>query len=146
MLYIGRSDICSYLAYFLSPSSRNKKTPSKKSSYIFLYFRKWNFLALILKNFLYFLKKTFLINSLYFRKQNFLVFQETSYISGSKNVLKKCLMFWEMELSRPKLKKLLIFQAEIPKSKNQKFHIFCLLKKEKKFLILSLIKKQNLLN
>ena len=33
----------------------NKKIPSKKSSYILLHFEKWNFLALIFKNFLYFL-------------------------------------------------------------------------------------------
>ena len=43
----------------LSPGSKNKK-----SSFIFLYFREWNFLALILRNFLYFLKI-------------FLIFQET---------------------------------------------------------------------
>ena len=74
----------SYLAHFLSPSSKNKK-----SSYIFFYFRKWNFLALILRNFrkrkffLYFGKQKPRKNSLYFRKRNFLIFQETSYISGS---------------------------------------------------------------
>ena len=39
----------------LSPSSKNKKKiSSKKRSYIF---RKWNFLALILRNFLHFLER-----------------------------------------------------------------------------------------
>ena len=32
----------SYLAHFLSPSSKNEKNPLYKSSNIFLYFRKWN--------------------------------------------------------------------------------------------------------
>ena len=45
-----------------------KETPKKKS----LYFKKWNFLALVLKNFLYFLvfqETETPNNSLYFRKQ-----------------------------------------------------------------------------
>ena len=42
-------------------------TFSKKSSYVFLYFAKWNFLALIVGNFLYFLKESF------------------SHISGNRN-------------------------------------------------------------
>ena len=41
----------SCLAHFLIPNSK-----IKKSSDIVLYFRKWNFLVLLLRNFLYFLK------------------------------------------------------------------------------------------
>ena len=60
--------------------------------------------------------KKFLIFS---QKKSFLIFQGTSYISGSnfpnskskKNaLLKNFLYFGEIELSSPKLKKLLIFQ------------------------------------
>ena len=36
-----------------------KKKHSKKSYFIFLYFEKWNYLALILKNFLYFIQRIF---------------------------------------------------------------------------------------
>ena len=45
----------SYLAYFLTPSSKNEK------SYIFLHFGKWNFLALMLRYFLYFPKRELLL-------------------------------------------------------------------------------------
>ena len=58
-----------------------------------------------------------------------------------------------MELSSPKLKNFLYFRRELAKPENQTFHIACLLRellkyrrKRKKFLILSLIKKQNFLN
>ena len=70
----------------------------KKSSYIF---RKWNFLALVLRNFLYFLKINFFLysrkwkppkNFLYFLKKAFLVFQETE-------TPKQILMFQEKEFS-----------------------------------------------
>ena len=44
----------SYLVHFLSPNSKNKKNPPEKNS---LYLGKWNFLALILRNLLYFLKR-----------------------------------------------------------------------------------------
>ena len=87
--------------------------------------------------------------------KKFLMFQETSYVSGSnfpslkneKKPSKKCLIFQEMELCSPKPKK-------FAKPENQKFHIFCLLRenflnitaKEKKFLILSFEKKQKFLN
>ena len=54
---------------FLSPSS--KDFPFTKSSYIF---RKWNFLALMLRDFLYFLKRKLF---LYFRKWKFLIYYET---------------------------------------------------------------------
>ena len=73
----------SYLAHFLSPSLKNER-----SSYISLYFRKSNFLALILRNFLYFLKRKLFLyfgtqkprkNSLYFRKRNFIKFEEVNF-------------------------------------------------------------------
>ena len=90
------SIICSSVAHLLSPSSKNKKSPLWKSSYIFLYFRKWKFLALIIKKFLY-----------------FLIFWETETlkkipISGSANP-NKLLLFQEMKLFSPS-------------SKNKKIH------------------------
>ena len=107
----------SSIADFLRPSSKNKK-----SSYNFLYLKKKShFLALILRNFLYFLKRKLF---LYFGKWKPLkTFQETklfnffesSYISGGnfpssknekKSFLKKLLIFVEIEISSPKLKKL----------------------------------------
>ena len=110
---------CCYLAHFLSPSSKNKSI-SKKTSYIF---EKWNFLAWILSNILYFLKKksfsyisgngTFLYfrkwkpwkNSSYFRKRNCLVFQEVTVWAQ-----KMFLILREMELYRQKHTKLLLIQ------------------------------------
>ena len=88
----------SYLTHFLNQSSKHLiKIRSKKSSYIFLYFRKWNLMGLILKNFLYFLKRKLFLyfgkrrlqkKILLFRKWNFLIFQKMEipkniYISGS---------------------------------------------------------------
>ena len=85
------SIIWSHLAHFLSPSLRKiKKIHPEKNS---LHLGKRNFLALILRNFLYFLKRKLF---LYFRKRKprkipyisgngtFLYFLKTnfSYISG----------------------------------------------------------------
>ena len=56
-----------------------KKTPCKKSFYIFWYFEKWNFLAVILRNFLYFLKRML---SLYLENVNpkkLLIFEEVTF-------------------------------------------------------------------
>ena len=116
-----------------------KKIPSKKNSYIF---RKWNFLALILRYFWYFLK----INlSLYFWKWNFLVFHEPEtpqkfsyftkwnffafqkietlikiiYISGNRNP-KKLLIFLGAQLSELKKK----IKIKIKKKTLKKFLIF----------------------
>ena len=61
------------------PILKNKKIHPEKNS---LYFGKWNFIALALKNFLYFLKRKLFRkkkprkNSMYLKKQNFLIFQE----------------------------------------------------------------------
>ena len=74
------------------------------------------------------IKKKFFIFS---QKKAFLIFQETSYISGSnfllsdkkkkkKKTREKCLIFQQkMELFSPNLKKLIIFKEEFSKSENQ---------------------------
>ena len=95
----NRSNIYCYPTELLSPSwKKEKKIHYKKNS---LYFGKWNFMALILKNFLYFL-----------------------YISGNgnmeKSTLKKFLLFRETKLSNSKLAKLLIFQEIFSKSQKSK--------------------------
>ena len=69
--------IIGLLVLFLRPSSINKKINSEKKKIFsrikfFLYFRKWNFLTLTLKDFLYFL---------IFREME--LFKKTSYISGN---------------------------------------------------------------
>ena len=73
------------------PSSKNKRKIHRIKR--FLYFSKWNFLALILKNFLYFFKRMLF---LYFRKWNPVLFspgsktkkkidtKKNSYISGNE--------------------------------------------------------------
>ena len=81
----GSSGIKGHLAHFLNPSP--KKIEKRHLEKKFLYFGKWNFLALLLKNFLYFLmfqesetpQKFFIFQEtetlksfLYFRKCNFL--------------------------------------------------------------------------
>ena len=112
----------------LFSSKFEKKVASKKSSNIF---RKWNFLALILRNFLYFLKRklsyisgngTFLYfrkrkfqtKLLYFRKRNSFIFLEADipppppplpkfYISEKQNFL-----IFKEELPNPHKTKFLI--------------------------------------
>ena len=125
--------------------------PFAATSALFKPKRKINCLALIFRNFLYFIKRKFSLhfgkwkprkNSLYFRKRNFFISHETSYISGSnfpnsknkkknskkllikKLLLKKLLIFREMELSSPKLRKLLIFQERTLKSRSKIFFYF----------------------
>ena len=73
-------------------SSKIKKLLiSSQKKKFFLYFGKWNFLALTVKNFLYFRK-------------------ELSGLEKLKKItLKKFLIFWEMELSSLKIKNFLIF-------------------------------------
>ena len=73
------------------------------------------------------IKKKFFIFS---QKKAFLIFQETSYISGSnfllsdkkkkkKKTREKCIIFQQkMELFSPNLKKLIIFKEEFSKSEN----------------------------
>ena len=83
--------------HFLRPSSKNKKNQARKKS---LYFRKWNFVALILK------KKL-----LYFSKESF------SYISAQARKIKKhsaprkfLMLRKKMGLSDSNIKEFLIFQ------------------------------------
>ena len=72
---------------FLAQAQKIKKLRPKK----FLYFGKWNVLALIIRSFLYFLKRKLFLyfgrrkprkNSLYFRKRNFLIIQETETLKN----------------------------------------------------------------
>ena len=100
----------------LSPSLKNKKTRSENISYIFI---KKAFLIFQETELSYVVSKKMF---LYFRKWNFLALY-FSYISGNnfpssknekKNTLKKLLIFQEMELSSPKLKKLLFFLKRTP--------------------------------
>ena len=91
-----------YDGTFCKNSSKNKK-----SSQIFLYFEKLNFLALIVKHFLYFYKRKLF---LYFRKRKpqikFCIFQEAKLCSISRNRNpKKLLMFSEVTLRSQKMKK-----------------------------------------
>ena len=133
---------------------------------MFLYFLIFGEMALSspdIKKFLIFSqKKAFLIFRKTVTPQKFLIFQKpelllyfrkgkpwkTSYFSGRnfpsskkwKNpTLKICLILREMEISSPKLKKLLIFQERTYKTWKREtpyicFHIFCLL--GEKFLII----------
>ena len=105
-------------------------------SYIF---KKWNFLALILKIFLYFLKrKLFLYFGkmkllkffLYFRKRNFLIFQEVTFHAQK---MKKLLIFWEKELSSSQLKNLLIFQEKTCKSLKKNLHFLLVVRELSKY-------------
>ena len=99
---------------FLNRNSKNKNKQTNKKR---------------LKNFLYFLKNKNLLS--YFGKQNFLIFPKielsrwktkkfqegTFQVQKVKNpTLKEFLIFWEIEFSSPKLKKLLIFQEETLKT------------------------------
>ena len=108
-----------YLAHVLSTSPRkqNKSTLKKNS----LYFGKWNFLALVLKNFLYFLifqetetpQKFFLFQEtetlksfFYFRKCNFLCPRPKKQKNPPR---KKFLNFRKTNFLSLKLKKFLYF-------------------------------------
>ena len=109
------------MVHFLSPcSKKQKRIRPKEISYLPW---KWNLLDLILKNFLYFLKRKFLLYfkkqkpkkyCLYFRKQNsynsvnrnskkLFIFSEVTFRGQNikKATLKKLLIFREMELSSP---------------------------------------------
>ena len=97
------------------------------------------------ETFLYSRKRKPRKNSLYFRKLNFFIFRETEALkiflyfrrelSCSKNEKThsySVFIFWEVELSRPKLKKHLLFQEgtyKAPKTKQKICYeeIYCLL-------------------
>ena len=100
-------------------------------------------------------KKAFLIfwdiktlkNSLYLSKRNAIIFQETETLKIKINILRKCFIFQDMELSTLKLKFFYIAGENLQNLKIRNFlyisfHIFCLLRenfsnistKEKSFL------------
>ena len=94
----------------LGPSSKNNLPPPPKKET--LYFGKWDFLALILKDFLYFLIICEIEKNQ--TRKKFLIFPEMAYISDSKiekflifSQKKSVLIFLEMEpcTFQPKLEK-----------------------------------------
>ena len=141
-MFLIRSILQDYLVHF---STQAWKIDLQKISYIS---GKWNFLALILKNFSYFLKRTLF---LYFRKtetpKKSLIFSQKRavLIFPETESLKKLLMFQETELSyisgKGNPKKRLIFQeVNFQARKNKKnlprksFLYFRKLKPKKKLL------------
>ena len=103
-----------------SPSSKNKKNPSPKNS---LYFRKWNFLALILKNTSIFSKESF----------SYISEHGTLHFSAQARKIKKIhpekafLILQEMETRKNYLyfrkRNFYVFQEELPKPQKPKFII-----------------------
>ena len=90
--------------HFLSPSSKNKKNPARKNS---LYFRKWTFVALILKKtFIFFKRKLFL----YFLKWNPVLFSPGSKNKKTFRPEKILMLCKKMGLSDSNIKEFLIFQ------------------------------------
>ena len=77
------------------PSSKNKRKIHRIKR--FLYFSKWNFLALILKNFLYFFKRMLF---LYFRKWNPVLFSPGSKTKKKNRHQKKLLYFRKRNLPK----------------------------------------------
>ena len=76
--------ICSYLVHFSAhPQKINKSFPRK----FLILWEQWNFLTLILKNFLHFTKRESRKNFLYFLKRSF------SYMSGNGNPQKISCIF-----------------------------------------------------
>ena len=134
------------LGTLFTPSLKNKKIHPKKNPF---YFMKWNFLALILKKFLYFrkrkprekirprkllilretktLKKLLIIS----QKKAFLIYRKTEtpkkivYISGngSFSYFSNKLSELERNFSAPSFKKLLYFRRELAKPEYQNFLI-----------------------
>ena len=144
-MFLIRSILQGYLVHFSTQTRKIKKIHRQKISYIS---GKWNFLALILKNFSYFLKRTLF---LYFRKtetpKKSLIFSQKKavLIFPETETLKIFLMFLETELSyisgNGNPKKLLIFQeVNFQARKNKKnlpqksFLYFRKLKPKKNFL------------
>ena len=106
---------------FLSPSPKNWKKIKNKKKIKFLYFRKWNFLTLTLKNVLTFSAQVRKIKKKILREN----FEKFLTLSQKKPVLilwetkipKMFFIFQEKELSNASgnksFKKLLMFQGEI---------------------------------
>ena len=124
-----------YLAPKLTPLLRKKKIALKQNP---LYLRKWNFLNLKLKNFLYFLKKNLF---LYFLKKSSPHFPPQKFSENS--ALKKFLIFLNKAPRLPNIlemdtsKKFLYFRKynflsnNFPRLKIIKLFIFFLIKKQK---------------
>ena len=132
-----------------SPSSKNKKNPPSLQLLDQISYtpEKWNFLTLILKNFLHFLKRKLFLcfekrkprkSSLYFREWIFLLFWETETLkkslyfrrklpnlkNGTKPILKKFLIFWGIELLAPSLKNFLYSRTDFTKPQKQIKNLF----------------------
>ena len=108
--------LASYFSYISGrqfPRWKNKKNPALKKFLIFS--RKKFFLYFGKRNFLIFSKKKLF---LYFQKWNFLTLR-TFRGHKIKKPFKKFLIYREMELSSLKIKKLLLFQEELPKPEKQ---------------------------
>ena len=120
----------------LSPSSKNKKKTSEKSSYSFLFFRKWNIPGLILRNFLHSLKRKLFLyfgkrkprkNSLCLRKRNFFYISWTNFPRSKKEKTpwKNFLLYlrkWNFQA--PSLKIVLYFRRELAKPQAKKGYYF----------------------
>ena len=103
---------------FFSPSSKKlfKKIHPWKIPYIS---GKWNFLALMLRNLLYFLKRKLFLYS-WKRKRNFLKSQYITFRARNQIFL----IFWEMERSDPKNLNTFFLNFLAPKELNKTFLSF----------------------
>ena len=129
----GSSGIKGHLAHFLNPSP--KKIEKRHLEKKFLYFGKWNFLALLLKNFLY-----FLIFQESETPQKFFIFQETETLK-SFLYFRKCNFLSPSPKNKknPRWKKFLIFPEKNPvlfrlssrNKKNPPWEIFLYFRKRK---------------
>ena len=115
---------------FFSPSSKKlfKKIHPWKIPYIS---GKWNFLALMLRNLLYFLKRKLFLYS-WKRKRNFLKSQYITFRARNQIFL----IFWEMERSDPKNLNTFFLNFLAPKELNKTFLSFLVPKSLRLFKIL----------
>ena len=114
-LVLLSSIVCSYLTHFLAQTQKTKKICPKENS---LYSGKWNFQALILKNFLYFLifqEVTFQVPKIKKIRPEKISFvsgnrnpEKISYISGNGNpkilFIFQGVTFWSKKKKRKKAK------------------------------------------
>ena len=99
----------------LSPSSKNKKFPSEKRSYLFWYFGKWNFLIFSLNKALLIFRETEI-------PKKFLIFQEIVFPAQrtkKNSLLKSFLYFGKCKFPAPSLKNFLYFRKELTKHQKQ---------------------------
>ena len=114
----------------LSPSSKNRENQLRKKFLYFLTFQEMKLSSSNIKKFFIFSqKKAFLIFGETETPKKFLIFQETSYISGSNFELKKILKnplwknvlyFGKWNFLAPSLKNFLYFRREFAKPEKQK--------------------------